>query len=434
MKFASKNGASGRGQVLVLFAGGLLAIVAMVALVIDGGNAFAQQRSAQNAADSASEAGASMLVRAVMGVAAGAGTPTAAALDASVLAAVNRSAASHGLRPFDPGVAGNSGAYYTDIRGNLLTSGGAVTGSTTSAARVGSGSVPTCTMDCVAGRAAGVNANGNKDVPTFVARAVGFSAFTASATATAVGGYAPPTGCVASEGCVILPVTFATNMGSCTGTNASSFGTTPWPWPATPPYTDANESTLAVCGTAQGAFGFLDFGCGSPPTLVNQIANPCASVNFQTWIQSQPGNTNAVENALNAYAGSIVGTYENGDDQVVFIPFFDATCSATTKPADSTLIDTSTYPGTCVGNSPGGGNNIYYRVVYFLGFALDRAYVQGNNNPLCNAAPGSPIPVGNGGTGCLKGWGVVVAQGPGDVIPNPGPGGPGTPMRIQLIK
>lgn len=434
MKLHSSIGASRGGQVLVLFAGGLLAIVAMVALVIDGGNAYAQQRSAQNAADSASEAGAAMLVRAVMGAAAGAGTPTAAALDASVLAAVNRSAASHGLRPFDPGSAGNSEAYYTDIRGNLLTPGGAITGTSATAARVGSGSVPSCTTDCVAGRAAGVTANGNKDVPTFVARAVGFNAFTASATATSVGGYAPPTVCAPSQGCTILPVTFATNQGTCTGTNASAFGTTPWPWPASAPYTSTNESILAVCGNAQGTFGFLDFGCGSPPTLANQIANPCATITFPTWIQTQPGDTNAVENALNAYAGSIVGTYENGADQVVYIPFFDAICSARSKPADSAPIDTTTYPGTCVGSSPGGGNNVYYHVVYFLGFALDRAYVQGNNNPACNAAPGSPIPGGNGGTGCLKGWGVVVAQGPGTVTSSPGPGGPGAPMRIQLIK
>ena len=78
--------------------------------------------------------------------------------------------------------------------------------------------------------------------------------------------------------------------------------------------------------------------------------------------------------------------------------------------------------------------NIYYHVVYFLGFALDQAYVQGNNNPPCNTTPGTPVPGGNGGTGCLKGWGTVVSMGPGTVTPNPGPGGPGTPLRIQLIK
>jgi Flp pilus assembly protein TadG len=422
------------GQTLVVFVLALLAIIAMLGLIIDGGNAYAQQRSTQNGSDSAAEAGATMLVRNVMASASGGTTLSAAQLDTAVLAAANRSATGHGLQPFDPGVAGNSAAYYTDILGNLLTSGGATTTSLASAAQVGAGSVPSCTTNCVGGKAPGVSAYGTKAFGALIAGAVGFSSFTASATATAVGGYAPPTECSAPEGCAILPVTFSTNQGTCTGNNSSSFGTTPWPWPVTPPYGPTNESILAVCGTAQGAFGFLDFGCA--PNIQQQIEDPCATITFPTWIQTEPGNTNAVEDELNDYAGSAltVGIYEDGVDQIVYIPFFDAICSAGSQPPDSTAIDTSSYPGVCVGNDPGGGNKIYYHVVYFLGFALDQAYVQGNNNPPCNTTPGAPIPGGNGGTGCLKGWGTVVSQGPGTVTPNPGPGGPGSPLRIQLIK
>ncbi|MBI3748592.1 MAG: Tad domain-containing protein [Chloroflexi bacterium] len=422
------------GQTLVIFVMSLFAIMAMVGLVIDGGNAYAQQRSTQNGSDAAAEAGATMLIRNVMAAAAGGSVLTSAQLDNAVLGAANRSAAGHNLQPFDPGTPGNSTAYYTDILGNLLTPAGATTTSTGAAAIVGSGSVPSCATNCVGGRAAGVRADGSKSFGTLIARAIGISTLTASSTATAVGGYAPPTNCSAPEGCALLPVTFATNAGTCTGNNSSAFGTVPWPWPVQAPYGAANESILAVCGTAQGAFGFLDFGCA--PNLAQQISNPCATISFPTWLQTQPGNTNAVENALNAYAGSAatVGTYEDGVDQIVYIPFFDAICSARNAPANNTVIDTSTYPGVCAGNNPGGGNNIYYHVVYFLGFALDRAYVQGNNNPACNAAPGSPVPGGNGGTGCLKGWGTVVAQGPGTVTSNPGQGGPGTPLRIQLIK
>jgi Flp pilus assembly protein TadG len=430
----SRHGSRPLGQTLVLFALALIAIVAMVGLVIDGGNAYAQQRSTQNGSDSAAEAGATILVRNVMAAAAGGTTMTAAQLDTAVLAAANRSAASHGLRPFDPNVADNSAAYYTDILGNLLTSGGAITTSTATAAQVGTGSVPSCTTDCVGGRAAGVAAYANKAFSALISGAVGFSSFTASAKATAVGGYAPPTNCSAPEGCTLLPVTFATNMGTCTGNNASSFGSTPWPWPVSAPYGQSNESILAVCGNAQGAFGFLDFGCA--PNIQQQIANPCATITFPTWLRTQPGNTNAVEDELNNYAGSAatVGVYEDGVDQIVYIPFFDAICSDNSQPADNRAIDTSTYPGACVGNNPGGGANVYYHVVYFLGFALDQAYVQGNNNPPCNTTPGSPVPGGSGGTGCLKGWGTIVAQGPGTVTSNPGPGGPGTPLRIQLIK
>jgi Flp pilus assembly protein TadG len=47
-----------RGQILVIFALGLVAIIAMVGLVLDGGSAFAQRRAEQNAADLAALAGA----------------------------------------------------------------------------------------------------------------------------------------------------------------------------------------------------------------------------------------------------------------------------------------------------------------------------------------------------------------------------------------
>jgi len=47
-----------RGQILVLFALGLVAIIAMVGLVLDGGSTFAQRRAEQNAADLAALAAA----------------------------------------------------------------------------------------------------------------------------------------------------------------------------------------------------------------------------------------------------------------------------------------------------------------------------------------------------------------------------------------
>jgi len=47
-----------RGQIIVIFALGLVAMVAMVGLVLDGGATFAQQRVQQNAADSAAMAAA----------------------------------------------------------------------------------------------------------------------------------------------------------------------------------------------------------------------------------------------------------------------------------------------------------------------------------------------------------------------------------------
>ena len=56
----SKDGE--RGQVVVIFALALVAMVGMVGLVLDGGSAFAQRRSVQNAADLAALAAANDLI------------------------------------------------------------------------------------------------------------------------------------------------------------------------------------------------------------------------------------------------------------------------------------------------------------------------------------------------------------------------------------
>jgi hypothetical protein len=46
-----------KGQALIVIAGALVALIALVALAVDGGNAYAQRRIAQNAADGAAQAG-----------------------------------------------------------------------------------------------------------------------------------------------------------------------------------------------------------------------------------------------------------------------------------------------------------------------------------------------------------------------------------------
>src|SRR5689334_16251935 len=50
------------GQVLPIAAIGIAVMLVMCALVIDGGNAFAQERGTQNAADSASLAGSATIL------------------------------------------------------------------------------------------------------------------------------------------------------------------------------------------------------------------------------------------------------------------------------------------------------------------------------------------------------------------------------------
>src|SRR5262245_59627532 len=94
------------GQVLVIAAGGMLAIIAMIAVIIDGGNAWSQQRIVQNGSDAASQAGAIVMARRFAFIASGL-TPDVG--DAEVLAAINGSATGNGLVAPD--------AFYTDICG-----------------------------------------------------------------------------------------------------------------------------------------------------------------------------------------------------------------------------------------------------------------------------------------------------------------------------
>jgi Flp pilus assembly protein TadG len=72
-----------RGQVLVLFTLSLVAMVAMVGLVLDGGSAFAQRRTEQNAADLAAMAGANAYLNLDSTIAARTAAATAAAAAAA---------------------------------------------------------------------------------------------------------------------------------------------------------------------------------------------------------------------------------------------------------------------------------------------------------------------------------------------------------------
>lgn len=417
-----------RGQALVLMVIAIVAMLAVAGLIIDGGNAFAQQRGTQNGADAAAEAGAVILGRNIMAINGGTAQPT----DADVLAAMNASATANNIAPFNPGGANNSVGLYTDFAGNMLTPGGAITVDPAAAAQVGGGSIPPCSgASCVdVGRASGVRAGGNRPFQPLVSRMIGFTQFKASAIATAVSGYAAEP-CAASSGCPLLPVTFATQQNTCDGSGDAVYSATAWlsVAPVTPPYTSANEMLLSLCKGGEGAFGYLDYGCG---TLANQILNPCNSIDFPTWLTGQPGAVSSVEGELDSYAGSVIGTYEPGADEEVLIPFFDGICNEDRPDSELPVFGTPPFPGECASNPSGGGANRHYHVPFFIGFILDDAEVQGSNAS-CDSPPGGPLPGGNGSGGCLKGWIARVVVGPGTVS---GSGGAGSasPLRIQLIK
>lgn len=364
----------GSGQVLPIAVMALFAMVGMTALVIDGGNAWMQQRITQNGADAASAAGAVVLAQALGG---------ATKTDAAVLAAVSASAATNGITL---GV-----NYYSDYQGNLLTSAGATTTNPANAVVVGAapgGAIPP--------NAQGVRANGSKSFSTYFAGIAGVNSLGVGATATTVAGRL--TGTAAN---VLLPITFPVVGVTCNGQNREELGSSAWPIIDAADATPANESIVPLCSTTNsGSVGWLDFGCGNLP---NQIAHPCnVAFDIPTWLPTTTGNNNSVQNEMDKY-----------DGQIIYLPLFDGTCR--TAP-----------PGTGVGDCTTGegvGNNTYYHIPWFVGFLLDHSYIQGNNSTTCG---------GNGATGCLKGWFVqLVLTGP---VGQGGASHVGGAIGIQLIK
>jgi hypothetical protein len=375
-----------RGQILVIVAAGMLVFIAMVGLVIDGGNAWGRQRGTQNAADSAAKAGAVVIQEWLGG---------ATRTNGDVGCAVADAASDNG--------ATLEGAEYTNHEGTPYSPSAPV------GACGSGGSIP-------AG-AQGVLAETAEDFDTVLMGVIGVGSLTARADATAVVG--PITAvCPPSEGCAILPVTFPRTLDTCDGTNSRIVGLDEWDLinEAEGEVPDAsNLAIVPLCTTGPGSVGWLDFGCGN---LASTISNPAAcnlSIPIPAWLDTQTGNVNSLEDELNEYSGAVAGTAEEAD-QVLWVPIHDFTCRddlADSQPVE----DCSAFPSWS-----GNGNNLHYHIPYWAGFKLDGAYV-GGSDPECDQAPGSPFAGGNGATGCLKGWFVALRPAPGPIgigVINPG--------------
>lgn len=368
-----------RGQIIVIMVGGIIAMFAMVGLIVDGGNAFANQRATQNGTDSAALAGATMLAQNL--------SPTGwspVKSDADVNVAVGAAVTANGLQGWT--------AYYTDVTGDMLNSSGNTTNQTFLAVRVGSGAIPVCndSSRCAGGHASGVRVLGNKTVGTFVAKLFGMNTIGVAADATARAGYVTKT-CAGEGGCGVLPVTFPITQVSCDGSgNAVQ---------TTQPYVVGQHYVIPLCKNGPGNVGWLDWSptAGGTSELESSIYSPNnPAIPLPSWqYMTATGNVNsqAIEDALNSYAG-----------QAGLILTFDSTCDV--MPAG---IDKGDCPP---GNVGGNGSNQYYHVPALSALRLDfpkAAYISGSN-PQCDT--------GNGATSCIMGTfvnfvtqGVVAAGG-----------------------
>lgn len=379
-----------RGQVLVMFVGGFLALIAGTALVVDGGNAMAQQRATQNAVDAAAQAGTVVIAQYLMGGSSSTGAvgicPTTPAdpWDLEVCKAVYGSAADNKVTVAE--------ARYTDFKGDPLTV-------------VGAGSMP-------AG-AQGVRAFTSRAFGTYFARAIGISSFTATTQATAVTGVIT-TLCTPGSGCGLFPITVPFETSTCDNSGTLHPGQGDWPFLGDADTTPANEAIVPLCkdkngdigGGSAGSVGWLDYSTaigatttGScPNTFKDAVLNPCiTSLPFATWVQTFTGGVGkggpTIQAALNAY-----------HLDVVQIPLFDGTCKQ--KPAGTTLAD-------CAPGDIGVGANTWYHIPSFGSFKVDYVYIDGNDRKQCDQLPGSPFVSGNGANGCLKGWWMVAIPGAG---------------------
>jgi len=353
-----------RGQMLVLMAGGLIAFLVMTALIVDGGNAWAQQRQTQNGTDAAAQAGATVLAQKL------GNDPTtqgaaAAAWDAATLAAVNNIASAN---KNDPPV-----AYYTDICGVLLKRDGSKATAVGDAATVGDG-FPTSvamTPDCpngIVGPVAGVEVHDSKVFRTWFAGAVGIENLTAGALATAVTGFVQS--CQSSdEGCAVLPVNIPVWFSVCNGHDLAQ-NTVGIEWPM-------NETVvLPLCFNSPGNIGWIDFTppAGGADEVKDCILTPCnPAIPLPSWqyiTQTGTDHSSPVETALNSWAG-----------QVVLFPMFDHTCGD--DQPDQSLADDVDQSFGCAALDDAHGQNLWYRIPRFAAFKLQAAYTNGNNLSSC---------------------------------------------------
>jgi Putative Flp pilus-assembly TadE/G-like len=385
----NKQPSSERGQVLIIVAGSIIVIIAMVGLVIDGGFAWGQQRQTQNGTDAISEAGAVQLADNLAGV-------SPQRTDADVLAAVTAAADADGIP--------TPTACYTNFNGHPIDATGSITSNPSScsgAALVGGGLIPSGSW--------GVRAEGSRTFNTFLMRVIGIRQMTTTATATTRVGYTAGA-CAATAGCNVLPITVPVTVVSCDSTGNAE--------PTNINYTLGKVYIIPLCKVGPGNVGWIDWTptAGGTNELIQAILTPSnPALSWPGWYyMTSTGNVNSlgVESALRTY-----------DGQKVQFPNFDATCN--TQPSS----DPSTGLYGCPDDNVGGnGSNQWYHIGAMATFVFCSdanqdcvnagadygAYINGTNKVPCDT--------GNGATSCIAGYFVKQDTGPNEVTQAPPPG------------
>jgi len=396
-----------RGQVIVIVALAITALLTALALVIDGGNAYAQQRRTQNGVDAAAEAGATQLARGIVGV---------AITDADVKTAVDLTAAANGITSVDS-------AEYTNKAGDSL-------------GNVGDGSIPADTQ--------GVKVGGSRDFATYIAGVVGMPQWTASAEATAITGYAEESGYGG-----VIPLTFPILLTQCESGGGPAKLYFPDDGIVDPPDNPAfatswpfgpnNRIAIPLCSNGPGNVGWIDWDApnGGASEIAAEIRTPGnPPISTPRWYEvTETGGITSLDDDMD--------TWEGKD---ITLPIFHAEPDDPgTAGVDETLIGTcDAQPADprndlndCAPADVGANGQGWYFLVTFATFHLEHSYIQGNFEAECNdpalASPASPIGTGNKVDNCLIGYFKDEVIASNMTVGDTTPWSEFTPLAIQLI-
>jgi hypothetical protein len=307
-----------RGQMIVLFALVLTALVLVVGLVVDGGNALAQRRASQNAADFAALAGARIVAFKVSG-------DTVNGTDANVQAAITNAVAANGGSA--PTYGAPNGPRYIDDNGGLL-------------GYVGAGMPAT---------ASGVKLSSGRTWRPYFLGIIGINTWTASADATATGGFC--------DGCAPLPGSLFP-----AGISTAFFET--YPFCSGPISTDPTDPCYPQHLTpgnlnVPGGFGWLKFGCDGYGLGQEPPANVGGCRNDKPFLQEEIGPPS------NSFGCCTVVGLPGSLDRIGSLPGnkVSADCSY--------YIDNEITVTVPIWDTAGGtGSNGWYHVVGFAGFQI----------------------------------------------------------------
>ncbi len=354
------------GQILVIAALAMLAIIGGVALVLEAGNAYANQRITQNAADAVAHAGAGVLAQRLGGTAKD---------DGDVAAAMTELADANGLTDHI--------GYYTNVKGESIAATGLPATSPGEWIEVGS-LAPDMPPPP---RAQGVRVTGSKDVGTTFGRVIGIGTIGVAADATAVMGRL--------TGGAFLPLVLPVSPSECSNSGFLQPFDDPTKqamWYMSNPGTshpDGTEYVVPLCKTGGGSFMFLDLDpnldCGE------EVLHP-PSIQFDTFPVAIDTDTGA--DCQKKVADVIDTAGLRG--KVVLVPICDHQCIT------------------------GNGSNAQYHVTRIAAFYLDFMSFTNKNGGDCSRStsptygtPMVPFVSGNGSSGCIAGWFVrYITSGP----------------------